>query len=741
MRLIAVGVAVAVALAVAAPVAAQEPPAEEPPAPEPREVHPIVFPVAGPHHYTDTWGAPRGARRHEGTDIMADKMVPVVAAAAGTVGWMHDERGGNCCAMALEHDDGWASWYIHLNNDTPGTDDGQGWGFADGLAKGVHVEAGELIGWVGDSGNAEWTASHLHFELHRPDGVKINPYPSLQAAEEAGAPGDPAPAPDPGEPDPGEPDPEPSPGEPAAADAPWRCPDWASCDGVALVTGQARFELFSSIGAGAPDTEFLYGNPGDVPLLGDWDCDGVRTPAMYRPTNGFMYLRNANSEGIADVDYFYGDPADIPLAGDFDGDGCDTLAIYRADEGRVYVKNSLGTGVADLAYFFGNPGDKPFVGDFDGDGIDTVGLHRESTGFVYFRNEQAAGPADFEFFYGDPGDRILAGDWDGDGADSIAIYRPADASVYYRMSNSAGYADHTQPVGDYAAVLLATGSPGEPRPSEEEPPPDEPPPVLAAAGDIADCDGGAEATAALLDELFASGATGVVAPLGDLAYPDGTAEQFADCYDPAWGRHLDVTRPAPGNHEYHTPGAADYFEHFGDAAGDPAEGWYSYDLGTWHVVVLNSNCDEIGGCGDRSPQLEWLRSDLAASTAVCTVAYSHSPRYSSGPHGGDEAMASIWAELDAAGVELLLSGHDHIYERFAPRDAAGQPAAHGVRQFVVGTGGRSLYDVEASSPHSEAAYNESFGILVLTLDDGHYHWQFRPEAGFAYEDAGTGTCG
>ncbi len=729
MRLIAA--AVALALAVAAPVAAQEPPPEEPPpeepAPEPREVHGIVFPVAGPHHYTDTWGAPRGARRHEGTDIMADKMVPVVAAASGTVGWIHDEQGGNCCAMALEHDDGWSSWYIHMNNDTPGTDDGQGWGFADGIAEGVHVEAGQLIGWVGDSGNAEWTAPHLHFELHRPDGTKINPYPSLVEAEEVAAPG-----------------------EPEAADAPWACPEGIVCDGVGLVTDQARFELYSSIALAVPDSEFTYGNPGDVPLTGDWDCDGTRTPAMYRTTNGFMYLSNVNAQGIADVEYFYGDPADIPLAGDFDGDGCDTLSIYRADEGKVYVKNTLRTGVADFGYFFGNPGDKPFVGDFDGDGIDTVGLHRESTGFVYFRNAHAAGPADFEFFYGDPGDQILAGDWDGDGTDTVAIYRPANETIYYRMSNSAGYADHTQPVGAYAAVLLSPGAEGTAPPPEEDPPPDEPPPeeppaeepdpVLAAAGDIAACDGGAEATALLLDELFGSGAAGVVAPLGDLAYPDGTAEQFADCYDPTWGRHAAITRPATGNHDYNTPGAAAYFDYFGAEAGDPAEGWYSYELGSWHVVVLNSNCDEVGGCGEGSPQLDWLRDDLAASNAVCTVAYSHSPRFSSGPHGDDAAMAALWAELDAGGVELLLSGHDHVYERLAPLDAAGEPSDGGVRQFVVGTGGRGLYDFETPSPHSEARYNDSFGILVLSLGDGHYHWEFRPEAGSDYDDGGTAAC-
>ncbi len=149
----------------------------------------MYFPVVGDHRYSDTWGAPRsGGRTHEGTDILADKMVPVVAVADGTVGWMHDEQGGNCCAMALNHDDGWASWYIHLNNDTPGTDDGLGWGFAEGIGPGAHVVAGQLIGWVGDSGNAESTHSHLHFELHQPGGAKTNPYPHLLDAQHLSSP-------------------------------------------------------------------------------------------------------------------------------------------------------------------------------------------------------------------------------------------------------------------------------------------------------------------------------------------------------------------------------------------------------------------------------------------------------------------------------------------------------------------------------------------------------------------------
>ncbi len=678
-------------------------------------IYPLVFPVAGEHRYSDTWGAPRsGNRTHTGTDIMADKMVPVVAAADGTVGWMHDEQGGRCCAMSLDHDDGWRSYYIHLNNDTPGTDDGLGWGFAPGIEKGVHVTAGQHIGWVGDSGNAERTAPHLHIELHLPDGTKINPYPSLREAQD----------PDLGSPPP-PPPPPPEPEEVAPV-----CVGPEHCDGVAMVEADGRYHLRTYADAAEAEAPFYYGNPGDVPLMGDWDCDGTRTPAMYRPSNGFMYLRNSNTSGVADVDYFYGDPSDIPLAGDFDGDGCDTLAIYRAGEGRVYVKNSLGTGVADYDFYFGNPGDKPFVGDFDGDGIDTVGLHREDTGFVYFRNTNESGPAEFKFFYGDPGDRILAGDWDGDGTDTVAIYRPSTGTVYFRMSNTAGMADHTQPVGDFAAALVATGGPPAPAPAET---------LLVAAGDIAACDTpGAEETALLLDDIFADGA-GVVAPLGDLAYPDGSAEDFANCYGPTWGRHLERTRPTPGGREYQSAGAGPYFDYFGDRAGEPGSGYYSYDLGDWHVVVLNSNCDEVGGCGEGSPQHQWLQGDLAASSAQCTVAYMHHPRFASGPAGGNESVIALWEELWAAGAEAVLGGQNHLYERFAPQDPYGQADAEGIRQFVAGTGGHSLDAAGAAQPHSEAIVDDAFGVLVLTLGAGHYHWGFVSTGGDVL-DAGEASC-
>ena len=214
----------------------------------------------------------------------------------------------------------------------------------------------------------------------------------------------------------------------------------AAVDTVGLVDPTAgEWRLRNAAGGVA---RFFFGDPGDVPFVGDWDCDGVETPGLYRQSDGFAYLRNSNSQGSADVRFFFGNPDDVPLAGDFDGDGCDTLAIYRPAEGRVYVKNTLGTGVAELSYPFGNPGDKPFSGDFDGDGIDTVGLHRESTGLVYFRNSHTGGNADAELFFGDPGDRLVAGDWGVlDGVDTPAVFRPANATFFFRHTNTQGNAD------------------------------------------------------------------------------------------------------------------------------------------------------------------------------------------------------------------------------------------------------------------------------------------------------------
>jgi len=191
---------------------------------------------------------------------------------------------------------------------------------------------------------------------------------------------------------------------------------------------------------------FFFGNPGDYPFTGDWDCDGIDTPGLYRQSDGYVYLRNSNTQGVADITFFFGNPGDIPLAGDFDGDGCDTVSIYRPSESTVYVidrlgENGGGLGAAEFSFTFGSPGDVPVVGDFDGDGIDTVGLYRSSIGLLYYRNSHTPGIADNTFTFGANGDRPVAGDWDGDGTDTPAVFRPAVPGFLFRNTNTAGAAD------------------------------------------------------------------------------------------------------------------------------------------------------------------------------------------------------------------------------------------------------------------------------------------------------------
>ena len=198
--------------------------------------------------------------------------------------------------------------------------------------------------------------------------------------------------------------------------------------------------------------QFYFGNPGDFGFMGDWNCDGVDTPGLYRQSDGYAYLRNSNTQGIADVSFFFGNPGDVPMAGDFDGDGCDTLSIYRPSEGQFYVINKLGSadqglGRAEFSYYFGNPGDAPFMGDWNGDGIDTPGLRRNSNGFVYLRHSNSQGPGEIEYFYGDAGDIVFTGDWDNDGDDTLGLYRPSNGTVYLRNTNTTGIADFAYQMG------------------------------------------------------------------------------------------------------------------------------------------------------------------------------------------------------------------------------------------------------------------------------------------------------
>jgi len=214
-------------------------------------------------------------------------------------------------------------------------------------------------------------------------------------------------------------------------------------------------------------TSFYFGNPNDVPIVGDWDCDGDETPGLYRQSDGFVYLRNSNTQGNANIRFFFGNPGDIPIAGDFNNNGCDTVSLYRPSTGQVFIINQLGAnngglGAADFDYYFGNPGDKPFVGDFNANGTDTIGLHRESTGLVYFRNSHTQGVADVDFTYGNPGDRFVGGDWNADATDTPGIFRPADTRFFLRNANTAGNADEAFFAGE-STWLPVAGDFGLPR--------------------------------------------------------------------------------------------------------------------------------------------------------------------------------------------------------------------------------------------------------------------------------------
>jgi hypothetical protein len=277
------------------------------------------------------------------------------------------------------------------------------------------------------------------------------------------------------------------------------------------------------------------------------------------------------------------------------------------------------------------------------------------------------------------------------------------------------------------------------------------PPVIAAAGDIA-CDpadasfngGNGTATAcrmkATSDLMLGLGLTAVL-NLGDNQYENGMLAKYQASYAPTWGRLDAIIRPVPGNHEYVTAGAAGYFSYFGAAAGDPAKGYYSYDLGGWHLIALNSNCAAVGGCGAGSPQGQWLAADLAAHPGTCTLAYWHHPRFSSGPHGNDATSDPFWQALYAAGADVILNGHDHIYERFAPQNPAGAAdPAQGLRQFTVGTGGKNLTSIQAVKANSELRNATAFGVLEMTLHPNGYAWRFLSASGGAVLDQGASLC-
>ncbi len=284
-----------------------------------------------------------------------------------------------------------------------------------------------------------------------------------------------------------------------------------------------------------------------------------------------------------------------------------------------------------------------------------------------------------------------------------------------------------------------------------------PAPVVAAAGDIA-CDpaatafnGGAgtstECRHRAVSDLLVDQGLARVLTLGDHQYEDDAYAKYQQVFDPTWGRVKSLIRPTTGDHEYRTPGAAGYFDYFNGvgvasgAAGDRTKGYYSYDVGSWHLVVLNSNCTQVGGCAAGSAQERWLRADLAANPRSCTLAYFHHPRFTGGRPGNATSVTPLWQALYDAGAEVVLGGHVHGYERFAPQTPSGAlDRARGIREFVVGTGGKSLHPFATTPPNTEVRNNTSFGVLKLTLASTSYDWRFTPASGSTFTDSGTQAC-
>jgi hypothetical protein len=261
-------------------------------------------------------------------------------------------------------------------------------------------------------------------------------------------------------------------------------------------------------------------------------------------------------------------------------------------------------------------------------------------------------------------------------------------------------------------------------------------PVLVGAGDIANCSRSQdEATAKLLDAI-----PGTVFTAGDNVYTHASAKEFTDCYGPTWGRAKSRTKPAPGDEDYETAGAKGYLGYFGSRAAPAGKTYYSYSIGAWHAVVLDTDCSDVGGCGATSPQALWLKADLAANPTACTIAIFHHPRFSSAQSKPDGRAVTFWQILYSYGADVIVSGHRHQYERFAPQTSTGAASSKGIREFVVGTGGAALVGFSTVAPNSEVRNSSTYGVLKLTLHASSYDFAFVPIAGQSFRDSGSANC-
>lgn len=550
-----------------------------------------------------------------------------------------------------------------------------------------------------------------------------------------------------------------------------------------------------------PDKLFAYGEDfhgGVYVTTGDIDADGldeiITAPRAGGGPQVRVFEKDGTQRGIEIWPFHPESRTGISVAaGDTDGDGKDEIAVAQAEGGRAWVKvyryNSAQEVLGEWNAFGDvESGASVTMSDIDNDGKAEVIVGSGPTGRGQVRIFEADGTFINQFYIFEEGYRgginLAAGDTDGDElAKEIVIAKQAEAAeikvVRYgssieTLSSFRAFNDFA--VGAFVAVsdfdfdgrdeiLVGASEGGGPQVEAYDGEGnkletnffaydeglrggtdvaggfftlrDGTPHTFVGAGDIADCAyEGAENTAQLLDSI-----SGTVFTAGDNAYPSGTASEFADCYDPTWGRHKSRTKPVPGNHDYLTANAAAYFDYFGAAAGDPDKGYYSYDVGPWHMVALNSNCSEVGGCEADSLQEQWLEQDLATNDSDCTLAYMHHPRFSSGSHGDVLAMQPFWQDLYEADADIVVAGHDHTYERFLPQDPSGNlDLSNGLVQFVAGLGGRTFYDFPDVKENSVIRYNGSHGVLKFTLYARSYEWEFIPIEGFNFSDKGQGWC-
>ncbi len=383
--------------------------------------------------------------------------------------------------------------------------------------------------------------------------------------------------------------------------------------------------------------------------------------------------------GVGSSGVGWGQVGDTPVPGNYDGVGGADVAVYR--NGEWYVMDQ-----PPYPRLWGKAGDVPVPGDYDGDGTTDIAVFRPSEGGWYVQ-----GQPPYPQIWGTAGDMPVPADYDDDGTTDIAVFRPSEGRWYVKPD----------PVSDV---------------------------VVAAAGDLCSTPMDCAPSAAVVDAIDPD----KVLVLGDNAYPNGSTSDYAAFYAPNWGRFKEKTMPAPGNHEYQTAGASGYFGYFTGVAP-----YYSFDLGAWHLISLNSEIP----VSDGSAQENWLEADLAAVPAgKCILAYWHQPRFSSGQHSSNTAYHQLWVDLYAKGADIVLNGHEHNYERFAKQNPSGVADANGIREFIVGTGGRTLRAMGTTKANSEVRNNNSYGALKLTLNAGSYDWQFVPVAGSSFTDTGSSSC-